>query len=197
MKYASVAVLILMAGLVGLVLIPIRPASGQSLEATPAPELPPGQALAAPQPLEFVPGQVQRAPGVRSNGWHHDYRDPELAKLHAEEGRLEHETAGMVEEYARTMDESQRGKIKAKLTSNLEKQFELQQKRRDLEVAQIEAQLKKLREIMRKRGEARQTIIDKRLDQLLREADGLGWTPPPGTAAPGNAFFYGGLLQAK
>jgi hypothetical protein len=48
-----------------------------------------------------------------------------------------------------------------------------------------------LREIMRKRSESRQTIIDKRLDQLLREADGLGWTLPPGTTAPRNGFNYG------
>ena len=52
------------------------------------------------------------------------------------------------------------------LAEALQKQFDLQQKRRDLEVAHIEAQLKKLREVMRKRGESRQTIIDKRLDQM-------------------------------
>ena len=111
--------------------------------------------------------------------------DPELGKLMAEEGRIEHETAGLIQEYSRSEDESQRSKTKAKLAATLEKQFDLQQKRRDLEVARIEAQLKKLRDIMRKRGESRQTIIDKRLDQLLREADGLGWTTPPaGTVAP-------------
>ena len=32
-------------------------------------------------------------------------------------------------------------------------------------------------------------LNDKRLDQLLREADGLGWTPPHGTAPPRNAIF--------
>jgi len=109
--------------------------------------------------------------------------------LLGEEGNLERETANLVEEYSRTEDEAQRGKTRAKLAETLQKQFDLQQKRRDLEVARIEAQLKKLRDIMRKRGESRQTIIDKRLDQLLREAEGLGWTPPHGTPGPQNVLF--------
>jgi hypothetical protein len=33
---------------------------------------------------------------------------------------------------------------------------------------------------MKKRDEERKTIIDKRLDQIVREAEGLGWSPPPG-----------------
>jgi hypothetical protein len=33
---------------------------------------------------------------------------------------------------------------------------------------------------MKKRGDARQDIVKNRLDQLIREADGLGWTAPPG-----------------
>jgi hypothetical protein len=176
MKYARLGLSVLVAASVGLVLIATRPASGQS---------------------QGQPAQTLATSNNRGTDWYfHPSRDPELAKLHAEEGRLEGETAGLVEEYARTQDETQRGKIKAKLTATLEKQFEMQQKRRDVEVAQIEAQLKKLREIMRKRSDSRQLIIDKRLDQLLREAEGLGWTTPPGSTAPRN-FNYGYPPQIK
>ena len=62
----------------------------------------------------------------------------------------------------------------------MEKEFDLQQKRRDLDLVRVEARLKKVRDLMKKRSEARQSIIDKRLDQLIREAEGLGWTPPAG-----------------
>jgi hypothetical protein len=106
--------------------------------------------------------------------------DPELAKVQNDEARVQQEAAALTEEYSRTEDEGQRAKIKAKLSGALQKQFDLQQKRRDLEVARIETQLKKLQELMRKRSEARKTIIEKRLDQLLQEADGLGWTAPLG-----------------
>jgi hypothetical protein len=37
-----------------------------------------------------------------------------------------------------------------------------------------------VRELMTKRSQERKVIIDKRLDQLVREAEGLGWAPPPG-----------------
>jgi len=183
MKYARLALSALAAALVGLVLIATQPASGQvqnqpaASSATPTPAVITGSGPVQYAPLPGRPYWYQSFPGTRTS-------DPELDKLLAEEGRLEQEASGLVEEYSRTQDEAQRGKTKAKLAATLEKQFELQQKRRDLEVAHIETQLKKLREIMRKRGEARQTIIDKRLDQLLREADGLGWTPPHGTPAP-------------
>lgn len=191
MKIARLALAALVAALGGLVLMTTQPASGQGR---------------SDRPID--------TPSVTPSGYNHygDNRevgrwylgspsggssDPELNKLLGVEGNLERETAGLVEEYARTEDEAQRSKTKAKLAATLEKQFDQQQKRRDLEVARIEAQLKKLREIMRKRAESRQTIVDKRLDQLLREADGLGWTPPHGTASPRNALFSTGQPQQR
>ncbi len=44
----------------------------------------------------------------------------------------------------------------------------------------LEARIKKVRELMQRRSAERQTIVEKRADQLLREADGLGWAPPQG-----------------
>jgi hypothetical protein len=122
--------------------------------------------------------------------------DGEAHKLMESEASSEREARRLVDEYAHTEGESQRAKIKSKLSEVLDKQFDLQQKRREMEVAQIEKQLQKLRELMRKRSEARQTIVEKRLDQLLREAEGLGWTPPSGGGAYGNRQqnFYAPVL---
>jgi hypothetical protein len=66
-------------------------------------------------------------------------------------------------------------KIKVKLTETLDKQFDLRQKRHEAEIAALEAQVKKLKEMVQKRQENRKDIIGKRLDQLLREAEGLSW----------------------
>jgi hypothetical protein len=109
-----------------------------------------------------------------------DRRDVEMDKLLREERAAEHEVGSLIESYTHTGNDTERSKIKSKVTVALEKAFDLQQKRRELELSRVEARVKKIRELMQKRGEARQSIIDKRLDQLLREADGLGWTPPPG-----------------
>lgn len=134
-----------------------------------------GQAAAfpsttAPAPVAY-PGY---APAVATTATN----DPELSKVLVEEAKLDQEANSIIEEYAKTEDEGQRSKLKSKLSAALEKQFDLQQKRRELEVTRIENQLKKLRELMRKRSDARQAIVDKRLDQLVREAEGLGWTTP-------------------
>jgi hypothetical protein len=104
--------------------------------------------------------------------------DPETDKLRAGEIKADQEVSALIVEYGRTTDDVKRGALKTKLSTALEKQFDLQQQRRDLEASRIEAQLKKLRELMKKRTDARQTIVERRLDQLLREAEGLGWTTP-------------------
>jgi hypothetical protein len=137
-----------------------------------------GQAL-NPQAYEPVTAYGQNGPvtyyQVKS-------ADPELQKLHAEEVSAEREVAGLLAQYAKSTEDAARSKAKAKLSTALEKQFDLQQQRRELEASRIETQLKKLRELMKKRTDARQTIVEKRLDQLVREADGLGWTSPPASA---------------
>jgi hypothetical protein len=115
-------------------------------------------------------------------------RDPELAALCDAEVGAAREVNRLTAEYSKTEGNEARTKIKDKLAAALEKQFTAQQKRRELELARVEAQVKKLRELMKKRDEQRKTIIDNRLDQLVREADGLGWTPPP-VRQPGNGGF--------
>jgi hypothetical protein len=113
--------------------------------------------------------------GVRAN-------DPEMAKLCNEEAKAEREASRLIRDYAHSDKEEQRDKIKGKLAEVLGKEFDLQQQRRDLELGRLEAQVKKLRQLMKKRSDSRQTIVDKRLDQLIREAEGLGWTAPVGPA---------------
>jgi hypothetical protein len=122
-------------------------------------------------------------PGVGSNPFVSGPRapqDPEARKLYEAECKAEQEVAKLVAEYAKTEEEAERAKLKTKLTDALSKQFDLQQKRRERELARVEAQLKKLRDLMKKRSDERKSIIEKRVDQLVRDAEGLGWSPPAG-----------------
>jgi hypothetical protein len=125
-------------------------------------------------------GQSYRAasqqPYIGQGGWN----DPDMGKLHAEEAKFEGQVHELMARYAKTEDDKEHTKIKTDLAKVLADQFESQQKRRAAEVAAIEKQLKKLKDLIEKRKEARQKIIDKRLDQLLSEAEGLGWTSPHG-----------------
>ena len=156
-----------------LVFFPSAPASGQNA-ANPFgvdPALAPGQDFYTPQLISPQGGQ-----------------DPEMQKLLAAEGKSQREADGLVKEYTRKDNEREREAVKLKLADVLGKQFDAQQKRRDAELARLEAQVKKLRDLMKKRGDARQSIVNNRLDQLIRDADGLGWSAPPGIVPQANGF---------
>ena len=71
--------------------------------------------------------------------------------------------------------DSDRSKIKEDLSQILEKQFDLRQKRHLDEIKSLEAKVKKLKELVDKRQENRREIVSKRLDQILSDAEGLGW----------------------
>lgn len=74
-----------------------------------------------------------------------------------------------------TMFAPDRARIKDDLRELLEKQFELRQRRHEQEIEALEAQVKSLKELVRKRNDNRGLIVSKRLDQILRDAEGLGW----------------------
>jgi hypothetical protein len=131
----------------------------------------------------YAPGMILSPYGVA------EADDPETAKLRQAESALAHESEQLVAQYAATEDDEQRGGLKTQLAESLSQQFSVQQQLRERELARVEARVKKLRELTEKRRAAQKTIVEQRLDQLLREADGLGWTPPvaaQGALGPNN-----------
>jgi hypothetical protein len=104
----------------------------------------------------------------------------EIFQTGAEANMAHHEASQLLRSYSQAKDEKQRDKLKAQLSKALEKEFDLKQKYRRLELDWADSAVKKAREVLGKRAEQRQTIIEKRLDDLLKEADGLGWTEPSG-----------------
>jgi len=108
--------------------------------------------------------------------------------------QAQEEIFNLLAKYGETTDEKERAKIKEGLSKVLAKVFDLQQKERESEIADIEGRVKRLRELLDKRTKARQSIITNRLDQLLREADGLGWVElMPGMGVGGMGGGYGGF----
>ncbi len=75
----------------------------------------------------------------------------------------------------RTAEGDKKEEIKTKLTDLLNKQFDLRQQRHQEEIKALEAQVRRLKGLVEKRQENRREIISKRLDQLVRDAEGLGW----------------------
>jgi hypothetical protein len=107
--------------------------------------------------------------------------------LTQKELELERQSHDLARQYGRTESRDEKDKLKDKMAEVLNQQFDAQQQRRKDEIKHIEEQLKKLQELMRKREDAKREIVRRRLEQLLQEAEGLGWTateqgpvlPPP------------------
>jgi hypothetical protein len=111
--------------------------------------------------------------------------DPEMAELVQAEAVLAHESGEIVQRFVESDNAQDRKKITAELRETLAKQFDVQRKRRELELGRIEEQVRKLRDQIKKRDDARETIINRRLDQLVNEVEGLGWASPAGPTPRG------------
>jgi hypothetical protein len=92
-----------------------------------------------------------------------------------EEGSLAHEADRLARQLGEARSDADRDQLKTKLGEVLGKQFDQRQKRHEAEIKALEAKVKKLRDLVEKRQENRREIIARRLEQILRESQGLGW----------------------
>jgi len=92
-----------------------------------------------------------------------------------EEVGFDHEANQLAKKLGEAKSDTDRSKIKDDLAQVLQKQFDLRQKRHLDEIKSLEDKIKKLKELVEKRQENRREIVSKRLDQILSDAEGLGW----------------------
>jgi hypothetical protein len=131
------------------------------------------------------PGMGMGMPGMMGSG-HQEY-DPEMAEFAEAEAALAANADGLLAQYAAADAPDDQKGLKDQLRDTLAKQFDVQRQRRELELQRIEERVQKLRDQIKKRNEARDTIIDRRFEQLISEADGLGWGPPASANARGTS----------
>lgn len=90
-----------------------------------------------------------------------------------------HQAGGEAEKLARELSQAksdtERESLKAKLSQALEKQFDQRQKKHEADIEALETQIKKLKELVKNRNENRKDIVSRRLEQVVRDAQGLGW----------------------
>jgi hypothetical protein len=96
-------------------------------------------------------------------------------KAQTHESELAGETANLVRRLAHANKDADKKELKETLEKVLGKQFDLRQQRHTLEIETLEAEVKRLKQLVQKRQESRSDIIAKKLDQLLQESEGLGW----------------------
>ena len=96
--------------------------------------------------------------------------DSEMRKLIELDIRFEHDSHELANEY-RIADKDKKDEVKKQLEEVVNKQFESRQKRRALELERLESEMKKIRASIDKRTEARQQIVDRKVNELLGQDD--------------------------
>lgn len=101
----------------------------------------------------------------------------------------ENSSYNLAKEYANTEGDEKRRELRRKLEEALTKEFDQQSERQEKELKALEVQIRSLRSLLQKRKDAKADIIDRRIDELVQNAQGLGWNPS-GTR-PG--YYMGGF----
>jgi hypothetical protein len=97
---------------------------------------------------------------------------PQIANV---QGNENHIIRSIVERYSAAQDASSKEQSTAELKQLLDKQFDFLQDAKSVELKKLEEQLAKLKELHSKRAKQKEQIVSDRVQQILREADGLGW----------------------
>jgi hypothetical protein len=93
----------------------------------------------------------------------------------------DHQTNELLGKWKTAKDDSDRDHVQKQLREHLKTQFQARAAGHEKEIEQLEAKVKELREQLALRRQKEDEIVDFRLQQLLREAQGLGWGTEPGT----------------
>jgi len=88
------------------------------------------------------------------------------------------ESSQLAKRYVKAEKEDEKKEIRKKLGDVLAKQFDAQVVKQQKELTDLENQIASLKALLKKRTDAKTTIIDRRMDQLIQDAEGLGWTAP-------------------
>jgi hypothetical protein len=84
-------------------------------------------------------------------------------------------TNELIQQLGAVTDAAQRQALTAKLNEQVAKQFDARQARHKHEIEALEAQVEKLKGLVQKRQENRAEIISRRVDQIVRDSQGLGF----------------------
>lgn len=102
-------------------------------------------------------------------------------------GRAGYSYAGQVRssqlalKFVKAEKASEKDEAKKQLVEELAKEFDEHLKQQQKEIEDLDKQLATLKATLKKRQDNKTTIVDRRFEQLIQEADGLGWNAPRGS----------------
>jgi hypothetical protein len=133
--------------------------------------------VAAAQPTPpAAPALPTPPPGVRATPW--SYAFGHGGASYFTYSQFQSQAAELARKLANAKDEDEKSRIREKLTEVLNQSFDEHMKQQQKELDQLEEQIRSLRTLMKKRAAAKNTIVERRIEQLIQDADGLGWNAP-------------------
>jgi len=133
---------------------------------------------AQPQPKAAAPGTGQITEPVRISPFDQAfsiYSNNETDKHSTEIRRLDRDVARLAGILSSESDGAKKSDVESKIEALLVKQFDLRQQSREEELKGLEERVRKLRENFEKRQNAKSEIVKHRLEEIKRDAEGLGW----------------------
>jgi hypothetical protein len=118
-----------------------------------------------------MPGMM---PGPHGDAEAMRQRDPEMFKLVQADNELERRTRELGMQFRQAPPE-QKERIEKEVREAVNKQFEVRQQRRMMELKRLEGELQRVREATERRAKAREQIIQRRVAELLGHDDDVGF----------------------
>jgi hypothetical protein len=101
-----------------------------------------------------------------------------LGTMSARFANFQQQSHQLAKQYVKAEKDDEKKQIRSKLGDVLAKQFDEQVVRQQKELEDLEKQIANLKALLKKRTDAKRTIIERRMDQLIQDAEGLGWNAP-------------------
>jgi hypothetical protein len=95
----------------------------------------------------------------------------------------------MINNWKQTKDADEREKIEKSLRDALTKEFEVRLAAHEREIKNLEEKVRQLRERLALRKEKQTDIVEHRMQQILRDAQGLGWGTDAATSYARPSYF--------
>jgi hypothetical protein len=92
--------------------------------------------------------------------------DPEMYKLLKDDAELDHQARELARECRQALTD-ERAELKKQLQELVNKQFEVRQQRRTLELKRLDTEMQRNREAIEARTKAREKIVSQRVSDLL------------------------------
>jgi hypothetical protein len=101
---------------------------------------------------------------------------------------VQSQPAQLAKQYVKAEKDEEKKEIRKKLTEFLTQQFDqhLQQQQRELD--DLEKQIASLRAVLKKRLSSKTAIVERRFEQLVEDAEGLGWNTPSSLHRPSSSL---------